>query len=129
MVHPADKGSVVAEDTFDLRGMGKLEFLVDVALVFDRPPGRNIFVYPATVSPKLGPGFHELEKESSRMASFRIGSFVHGICELPGSHLLSHHEESLMEECLIKLYKPCEHMGLVGQVPPELRKPMPHGVL
>lgn len=63
MIHPSDKGAVVAEDSFHLRGVPELEPAVNITAVLDRPDAINALVDSCAISPEPRTRFHELEEK------------------------------------------------------------------
>ena len=53
VVHSPHKRAVIAEDTLDFGGMGKLKFLVNVARVVDWPPAIDALVDSCAIRPEL----------------------------------------------------------------------------
>lgn len=58
MVHFADEGAEISEHTLDLRGISKLEFLVDVDLVAYLPPIIDSLVNACPIRVELAFGLY-----------------------------------------------------------------------
>jgi hypothetical protein len=63
MVHSPHKGTVVAEDSFNLRGVGKLKFSVNITTMFDRPPLIDMFVDGRSIGPQFRSRLHFAEEK------------------------------------------------------------------
>ncbi len=129
MIHPADKGAVYAEHTFDLGRMGELELGVDVAGVLDRPALMDVLVYRPAVGPELAPWRDLLEQEPDDVGLVGVAVEHDGVCELSGAFLLREHKRRSFEVCLVHLYDAFEHVGFGRQVRPECAVPATHGPL
>ena len=101
VVHPADKGPIIPEDSFDFRRMLELEPAMDVPTVSDRPDAIDVPVDPRAISPELGTRLHEFKEERGGMLALRARPRCHRIGELPSADFLAEHEEATMEEGLI----------------------------
>jgi hypothetical protein len=129
MIHPAGKGAVITEYTFDLRGMCELEFGMQITLVFDRPPLINTFVDCRAIGPEFASGLYFSEQEICSVVALHRCTIHHFKGQSSGSCLLCHDQRLAFEVCFIHLHNTLKNMGFFGQVCPEELEPSPHRAL